>query len=476
MATKVQGALGRAAQWVMNRTHGAGAWLSKSADTGWTIPHHYPWTWWQQDMKPHAGEYETFAPIYTSVAIISQDLSRIELRHVEILPSGERVAVTTKAPARIFRKPNSYQTRSDFLLYMMRSLLFDGNAYAIVGSRNARNEIESLYPVNPGVIWPHIEPTTGEYFYRLGADATTDIAGWDSSQTWLPARDVLHVRLFTPRHPLIGESPLVAALYPTISGTQINAHNAAFFTNMGRPSGILRHPGRLKPEAMDRIKQRWKELTSGPATGETAVLAEGMNWEQLQMTAVDAELAKSYALSERQIFQIFRVPPFLAADLDKATFTNVESLTRFYLQSCLGFYVDHIEEAMTLFFDLPPTEKILFDLEPALLRGDIKERMEAYGKAIQNGVYSPNEARAKENLPPAEDGDQPRVQQQLVPLSYGMDLEPPDTGSGSDSSSSSDEPSTDDTDDTEDSMTDEERALIRRSAANEIYEEFKQAI
>ena len=473
MAIKVQSALGRAAEWVMAQTHGAGAWLSKSSESGWTIPHHFPWTWWQKDMKPQVGEYERFAPIYTSIAIISQDISRIELRHVEILPSGERVTVTNKAPARIFRKPNSYQSRSDWLLYGMRSLLMDGNMYGIVGSRNERNEIESIYPVNPGIIWPHIDPTTGEYVYRIGADATTEIAGWDPSQTWLPARDVLHVRLFTPRHPLIGESPLVAALYPTISGTQINAHNAAFFTNMGRPSGVLRHPGRLKPEAMDRIKQRWKELTSGPATGETAVLAEGMEWEQLQMTAVDAELAKSYELSERQIFQIFRVPPFLAADLDKATFTNVESLTRFYLQSCLGFYVDHIEEALTLFFKLPPNEKILFDLEPALLRGDIKERMEAYGKAIQNGVYSPNEARAKENLPPAEDGDQPRVQQQLVPLSYGMDLEPPTPGGSA--PAANDEPDDDDTDD-DDSTTDEERALIRRSAADEIYEEFKQAI
>jgi Phage portal protein len=114
----------------------------------------------------------------------------------------------------------------------------------------------------------------------------------------------------------------------------------------------------------------------------------------------------------------------LLGDLEKATFQNVESLSRFFIQSSLGFYVDHIEDALTAFFGLPTNEYIYFDVETALLRSDLKERMEAYAKGIQNGVMAPNEARARESLPPVDDGDQPRVQQQLVPLSYGMQLQP----------------------------------------------------
>jgi hypothetical protein len=37
-------------------------------------------------------------------------------------------------------------------------------------------------------------------------------------------------------------------------------------------------------------------------------------------------------------------------------------------------------------------------------------------------VYSPNEARALEGLPAAEEGDEPRAQAQLVPLSAAADL------------------------------------------------------
>lgn len=39
------------------------------------------------------------------------------------------------------------------------------------------------------------------------------------------------------------------------------------------------------------------------------------------------------------------------------------------------------------------------------LKGDTKSRMEAYAIAIQNGIMTPNEARAKENLNPMEGGD-----------------------------------------------------------------------
>ncbi len=432
-----------AGHWLMSHASGPGTWLRSAGSQ--TIPKSYPWNWWQKDMPLPSISMRTFGPIYTCRAIISQDLSRIPIEHFRDEGNNNHVKVTNKATARLFRKPNKYQTRSDLILYLMDSLLGDGNAYAIVGGRNERNEITSLYPINPKMIWPFIEPESGEYFYRIGQDATTEIAAWNPADVWLPPRDVLHIRLFTPVNPLIGESPLVAATLPATVGQQINTHNASFFGNMSRPSGVLRHPGRLKESALERIKQRFMELTQHNATGEPVVLAEGMDWSQLQMTAVDADVAAFYRLSERQIFQIFRVPAFLGGDMEQATLTNVESLTRFYLQSCLGFYVDHLEEALTLFFDLPPNERIVFDLETALLRGDLKERMEAYGKGIQNAVLTPDEARAKEKLPPVEYGDKARAQQQLVPLSYGANLQPPTPGGASPASEP--EPSAEDPDD-----------------------------
>lgn len=377
---------------------------------------------WQRNLSVSRHDIRYFGPVYACTAVIGQELSRVPVIHYRILDDGSRVEVTNKAVYRVFRKPNPYQTRSDFFLYMMQALLLDGNAYA-VATRNDRGEVNALYPVNPRQMRPYI--VEGEVFYSFGDQYTGELAKLEDRQ-WFAQRDVLHLRLFCPKHPLIGESPITAAFYPAVSGMEINKHNAAFFHNMSRPSGILRHPGQIAGEdALQRIKMRFMEVTQRGHTGEPVVLQENMDWKPLTMSAVDTELVKSYELTERQVAQIFRVPTFLLGSLEKATFQNVESLSRFFINSALGFYVDHWENAIAAFFDIPPNELVHFDVEAALLRGDLESRMAAYAKGVQNAIIKPNEARARENLPPAEYGDDLRAQQQLVPLSYGVALQPP---------------------------------------------------
>lgn len=78
--------------------------------------------------------------------------------------------------------------------------------------------------------------------------------------------------------------------------------------------------------------------------------------------------------------------------------------------------VEHIERAMERFFRLPAGQAISFDTD-ALLRTDFAARVEGYSRVVQSGVVTVNEARAKMfGLGPVEHGDQPIVQQQMVPL------------------------------------------------------------
>src|SRR4029077_2084955 len=73
-----------------------------------------------------------------------------------------------------------------------------------------------------------------------------------------------------------------------------------------------------------------------------------------------------------------------------------------------------------------PGEYLEFDTR-ALLRSAYRERIEGLARGVISGIYSPDEPRAAEDLPavPGGYGEQPRVQQQVVPLSYGADLQPP---------------------------------------------------
>lgn len=413
----------------LEKSFGSGAWMPYGSN----IPKDWPMNYWQmgRDIGDAPRDPSKFGPVFACINIISQEMARIQIEHQRINEDGSVMKVLDRAPARLFHKPNHYQTASDWMLYLMHSLLTNGNAYCFA-VRNNRNEVSALYPINPRSVSVYVAPGTstdpmGEIFYRVSKDPTTDLIGTDldeDNNVWIPQRNMLHIRLFSTRHPMIGESPLVAAAMGANTGMKITEQQNRFFGNASRPSGVLTHPKSLSIEATQRLKQSFINATQGASFGEPVVLQEAMTWEPLTMNAVDAELINSYKLTERQIAQIFRVPPFLLGDTDKSTFASVESLLRFFSQTGIGFYADHIEKALAQFFNLGQNERIHFDIDQAMLRGDMKERMEGLKTAVQGGVLTVNEARRFEHLPPVEFGDSPRMQQQMVPLSYGENVQP----------------------------------------------------
>jgi hypothetical protein len=97
----------------------------------------------------------------------------------------------------------------------------------------------------------------------------------------------------------------------------------------------------------------------------------------------------------------------------------------YWLSNGLGYLLDHIEVAIDQFFMLPGDQYVEYDTD-ALLRTDFRTRIEALARGVQTAIFSPNEARRREGLPSVENGDEPRVQQQQVGLSWGgFEFQPP---------------------------------------------------
>jgi hypothetical protein len=101
-------------------------------------------------------------------------------------------------------------------------------------------------------------------------------------------------------------------------------------------------------------------------------------------------------------------------------------MMQFWKATGLGFAINHVEEAFGMLFALQgqPEEYVEFDTK-ALMRSANKERIDALVSGVSGGIYSPNEARAEESLPAVKFGDEPRVQQQVVPLSQVGQMPPP---------------------------------------------------
>ena len=118
---------------------------------------------------------------------------------------------------------------------------------------------------------------------------------------------------------------------------------------------------------------------------------------------------------------MFGVPAILLGITDTATQKSAEALMAEWLASGLGFVINHIEQAFDKFIGLATVpagrEWTEFDTR-VLLRSMFKERIDGLVRGVQGGIYSPNEARALEGYAAVKAGDEPRVQQQVVPLSF----------------------------------------------------------
>lgn len=388
---------------------------------GW-LPAGAPWNFWQmgQDKRSYS---QTSAVVEACISAYSQTAAMCPGDHWRRLPNGGRERVTNSALSRIVRKPNGYQSMSDFMLNAVRNLYSDGNVYALA-LRNDRFEISELHLMASSQSSARIADD-GEVFYQLGGNEIIDRRL--GPLPYVPARDVLHIRLHTPRHPLKGETPLMAAALEMAAGNALLQRQIDFFNNKAEPSFILTTDQPLTRAQMVELRQAWEEQSRGSGSGGTPILAWGIKPHEVTNTARDSQLAETMKASDDRIALAFRMP--LQVLGVPGPYASTESMMQAWLSTGLGFCLNHVEEAFGQLFGLRgmPDEYLELDTR-ALLRSAFQDRMDGLAKAVQGGIYSPDEARALEELGevPGGFGKEPRVQQQVVPLSWQEPVpEPP---------------------------------------------------
>jgi HK97 family phage portal protein len=335
-----------------------------------------------------------------------------------------RDRVKTSSLSRVLRKPNDYQTWSDFISNAVRYMYLQGNGYALA-VRNERFEIDELHLMNPMMSWPQMA-TTGDVFYRLAGNHVIGYrlggtAGSAGEPILVPQRDVLHLRLQASQsrwpYPLIGETPLASAMAEVYTQEAILNQQAGFYRNQARPSAVLSTDLTLDKDQVQHLRDRWNEQAKALQAGGTPILTSGLKVQPWNVSGKDAQIAEMLKMTEERIALAFRVPMQILG-IGTGPYSATEVLMQSWLASGLGFCLNHIEEAIGLLFGLKgrPVEYVAFDTH-ALLRSAMKDRLEALARGVQGGIYSPNEARGLEGLAEVQYGDEPRVQQQVVPLS-----------------------------------------------------------
>lgn len=339
--------------------------------------------------------------VYACVRVIAETIASLPLHVYEATDTGSRKAPEHPLYRLLHDEPNAEMTSFVWRETMLSHLLLWGNAYCQI-IRTGRNKIDSIYPLIPDQMEVDRD-SRGNLTYTYTTSEGKTYA--------LKPEDVLHIPGLG-FDGVVGYSPIALEKSAIGLGIAAEEYGSKFFSNGARPSGILVHPNTVKDPSA--LRTSWNAAFTGSANaGKVAVLEENMHFEPLTMPNNEAQFLETRKFQVNEICRIFRVPPHMIGDLDRATFSNIEHQSISFAVHTIRPWLVRIEQAMNRAL-FPDNEKagspggrrfyVQFNLD-GLMRGDYKSRMEGYAIARQNGWMSANEIRELENLNPLSDED-----------------------------------------------------------------------
>ena len=361
------------------------------------------------------------AAVYSCVQVLAQSIGMLPLCVYAIDDAGiRRRATHHRLWALLQDQPNSFQTAVEFFEMMSAHLCLRGNAYALI-NRNAKGQILELIPLHPDQVSVQMQTD-----YRLRYGCTLE----GGQRMALATGDVFHVRGLT-LNGWLGISPIAYAREAIGLAMATERFGAMLFRNGAKMGGVLEHPGKISKEAADRLRSSFDEAHSGENAHRTAILEEGLKWSKVSMTADDSQFLETRKYQRSEIAAIFRVPPHMIGDLERATFSNIEQQSLEFVNFTLMPWLHRIEKAIRRDL-LTPAERtrMMARFNVAnLLRGDAAARAAYYQSGIQQGWMTRNEARHAESdlgvmLNPLEGLDEPLLPLNMISSDRLADRQP----------------------------------------------------
>lgn len=371
---------------------------------------------------PRGFESLRTAAVYGCQSILAQEVSRHRIEHRRKMRSGGYEVVRDSGRARLLDNPNEYQNGVEFRSSTMTSLLTHGNAYSFA-VRDKLGRVRELHPLSPHNVTARVVESTGDVFYDV---TTSDLLGTEGLV--VPARNIWHMRMLTPYHPLCGMAPIEAATSQIALGQELPTQQLNFFRRAARPSGVLSTPKPMSKEQAERFRDDFQKKTSAEQAGALIFAPVDVKFTQFAMTAAEAQLAEQYELTVADVCRIYRVPFHMMLPEAERGWNTVESLQRAFVAGGLGWYFAAWSASLNSFLRLKAGQSMDFDVESGMVRTETKDRIESATKAIQGALYTPNEARDKyEGLPRIPAGDTLYLQRQMTPIKLLKDPPPPPT-------------------------------------------------
>lgn len=333
--------------------------------------------------------------VYRCMNILSDDIAALPFQQFERLERGSR-RVKPDGDSRnvaymIEIEPNRWQTPFVFKKRLILDLLSMGNSYAW----RPVSTYPEIYHLEASKVRPVFDRKGNRYFQVL----------FDNGEVKdIPDPEILQLMINPDKRGMFGRSVLGYAS-DTIN-RQIGA-NTSRNTLMGNgllPTAILKVNGAIGEEARQKVKESYlKSATDGVMVHDNAIV----DFKQITMNASDVQFLESIQATEVEIANYFGLPQY-KLNLGKQSYQSNEQQQLDYLGTTLNPYLVQFEQSARLkWLATEDQDAGFFRFErKALMQLDTKTQAEFLHTQILDGIYSPNEARAINDLEPYPGGDQ----------------------------------------------------------------------
>ena len=337
----------------------------------------------------------TFTAVWSAVRLLSESISILPVNVYERQPNGDKTLASKNAVYKlVHNEPNYYMSSVTFFEKVMMDLCLNGNSYVKI-VRNGGGTPEALLPLNAQDI--NVKINDGEIFYQ---DQTKNDVYDDS--------DILHFKGVS-QDGIIGLSPITQNANAIGWGMALEEYGSKYFTNSAKLSGVLETDRALSEQAIERLKNSFTNTYNKLQNAQsTAILEEGLSFKPITISPEQSQFLASRVFSITEVARMFNIPTFMLQEHSKSSFNNIESLSQSYVTYTLMPYIRRMESEMNRkLFKTNEKGKLFVEWNVnGLLRGNIKDRTDAYKTGINNGYMTINEVRRKENMNSVAEGDE----------------------------------------------------------------------
>jgi HK97 family phage portal protein len=359
----------------------------------------------------------TFSAVFACVRVLSETLGVLKPFVYNRLEGGGKERVPEHPVYRLIHDdPNDEMIPSVWRQTTMGHICTWGNGYS---------EIERSNRGLPVALWP-IEPHRVRVDRDSAGNLIYDVSNERGSNTTFDYEDILHIPGLG-YDGIKGYSPVRMAMEAIGLGKAAEVFGAKFFGNGANSGGTLEHPGEVGPKAQVNLRESFRLRNQGLGNAfDPMILEEGMKFNKWTIPPNEAQFLETRKFQKTEVASIYRVPPHMIADLERATFSNIEHQgIDFVVHTMMPWLVVWEEWMGKRLLTREERRSGLFVefLVTGLLRGDSAARGTYYQTMRNMGVLNADDIRELENMNPLPNG---QGKTYWVPLNMGDAANPPD--------------------------------------------------